>query len=402
MSPPQIPPPFDTIRRWSTCPRQGGAISRVAGIDCALGTTVGLRREENEDRVCFVRYLNARGDVMACLAIVCDGLGGMEDGGLCADIAVSSIVLNVGHRISVVPPQSALAIAIEYSNRQIYDLYRGSGGTTVCAVLVWPNGACAITAGDSRIYASPRGARAVQISTDDTIAMEIERLNEGNAGSLGALDFAEHLTQFLGVGRELRLNHVALSGYRVGARIVLATDGAWKSNASLTKLMAFAGSSEELASRVVSVSDWCGGIDNTSVLVLPELSQLFEHRLQSVSGPVASLEVWTPYGMFVSSLTQTSRFGIASRSRDDTGSEVRAPKSRRHRGSTRTDGSNSQLPLGDGGQREDGERERLARAGRPKHVDIVVRDESPHGVAHSPASESSEGEEKDGDNRRVK
>ena len=72
---------------------QDRAIFDVVGADCAVGTSRGPVREENQDRSLIVRSSFRRppaGDFL--VFAVSDGIGGMVEGAACARVTLSSFV----------------------------------------------------------------------------------------------------------------------------------------------------------------------------------------------------------------------------------------------------------------------------------------------------------------------
>lgn len=102
----------------------------------ALGSSLGLVRKQNEDRCLVVRGSYAkspRGDFTA--AIVCDGLGGMSQGGEAAVLAASAFAAHL-YCSATSSWEERLSRAIAYANHEVYRHLHGNGGTTLSAVIV--------------------------------------------------------------------------------------------------------------------------------------------------------------------------------------------------------------------------------------------------------------------------
>lgn len=60
-------------------------------MNAALATDVGIVRTQNQDRVVMARGKDFNGDTYL-LAILCDGMGGMQDGEYCAATTIASFI----------------------------------------------------------------------------------------------------------------------------------------------------------------------------------------------------------------------------------------------------------------------------------------------------------------------
>jgi len=272
----------------------------VDGLDICVATTQGLKRQTNEDRACFarIRSPNTSGSPIY-VGILCDGLGGMQAGAECATIAISSILSELSALIPHEVPNSAFLRAIRSANEQIYKQFHGDGGATLSAFLITTNKCVAVNSGDSRIYSIGPNGRVVQLSVDDTIAAEVGQVASISVSRLEQLEFGEQLTQYIGVGPDLRLQEIDRRIQGQNETILLLSDGAWRSsNGVLLKVLAHAPSPAEIAKRVLNVSNWCGGVDNTSAVVIPNVSRLLTIKLEdnakSDDGP--QIDIWSAFG----------------------------------------------------------------------------------------------------------
>ncbi len=286
------------ISEWlATVPAQA-ASNRVDQFDIGIATTQGLLRRENQDRACFARLRSPEpGQAPVSIGIVCDGMGGMLAGGECATVAIGVILSEFSALLGHADPGPAFMQVIRSANDELFRRYSGRGGTTLSAVLFSTARQVAVNAGDSRIYSVAKHM-VRQLSVDDTVATEARDLDAVSAAILRQLELGDQLTQFLGIGPELELHEIELDHLTQRDRLFLLTDGAWRSSDEIfLTLMRNAPDSFEGAQRIVNVSDWCGGIDNTTVLALSRIGDL-----ALSAGPVkireegVSIEMWNAFG----------------------------------------------------------------------------------------------------------
>lgn len=120
-------------------------------------TDVGLRRQENQDTYAFEEF-GAPGTVVA---IVCDGMGGVQGGQLASSLAVSTYMEALHERVhtDMTTEQVAgmAAECVRQANRAVYersfedDGYHGMG-TTLVSAIVSDDTAVISNVGDSRAY----------------------------------------------------------------------------------------------------------------------------------------------------------------------------------------------------------------------------------------------------------
>jgi serine/threonine protein phosphatase PrpC len=106
-------------------------------------------------------------------------MGGMADGARCAEIALSSFLFRLTHDVRQTASET-VRVAASTANAEVYRQYRERGGTTLVAIVVFPGSAAAVSVGDSRIYAANTRKELKQISIDDTIAGELNKLKGVN------------------------------------------------------------------------------------------------------------------------------------------------------------------------------------------------------------------------------
>lgn len=149
---------------------QGAANAIRTHSGTALGSNIGLVRKRNEDCCLVARASYATGSSASfTVAVVCDGLGGMSEGREAAILAASAFTSKL-FCTSAFDLKERLHRAVAYANAEVYRALRGSGGTTLSAVISSPHsGAMLCHVGDSRIYGISPDRALEQLSRDDTI-----------------------------------------------------------------------------------------------------------------------------------------------------------------------------------------------------------------------------------------
>lgn len=283
------------ILRWQGEQSLTGLSTAVTHDFGAISTACGRVRVENQDSaIISSRALPNDG---AVLGVVCDGIGGMPNGREAATLASSVFTLSFFGSKGVISDR--LRSAAFSANGAVARKLGGLSGTTLAAVAVDHDGAVAfVNVGDSRVFAGTR-AHAQQISIDDTIGARLAKFRKRNEPSSDD----RQLIQYIGMGPDLEPNVAHIPGQV--ERVLLVTDGAYAIGAEmLLALWQQASDAREITSRTVELSDWLGGFDNATSLVLhvPRTTKWLSRceddalRLYSASG---SMLVPLPQEIFV-------------------------------------------------------------------------------------------------------
>jgi serine/threonine protein phosphatase PrpC len=280
-----------SIEAWVARPAKRTGTVEIPELYAAIGTTVGEVRQENQDRAIIAQYTDPRDSDRSFLAcVLCDGMGGMVDGGRCAEMAIGSFIHSLvasSRSISV----DSTRTAVQDANDLIFRRYKGRGGTTLTA-LVFANhkGAWAITVGDTRLYEFSRSQKVRQLSTDDTIAGELKRLRGSDSDSQ-LEPFSNRLAQFVGIGEGLEPRTHILDKDGTESSYLLCTDGTRIiDDATFERLVSAAPSIQALAVRLIHSSNWCGGEDNSSVICVAAQAARIVPRARDLRNPL--LEIW--------------------------------------------------------------------------------------------------------------
>ena len=273
---------------------QHGAHTRSSNgaIMFAAGSTQGPHRERNEDRAAVAELRSdRRSNSSLNVAIVCDGMGGLQAGDRAASIALSAFLATLtAGRDQTLP--ALLTAAILRANEAVFSEFRGDAGTTLSAVVLSPEGSWAVHAGDSRIYSLAKDGALTLVSTDDTIQGAISA-HQGDADE-DSLD--NRLLQFVGIGESLNPHLIELSNLDV-SRWLITTDGIHgmgrKVLEGLTQRMR---DPSDLIRRMTFVADALNVGDNASAACinaqLPARSASTPGTEIAIYSPVDRLNVW--------------------------------------------------------------------------------------------------------------
>jgi len=265
-------------------------------LGIAVGTHLGVKRSRNEDRFAVAR-VRAYNDEVYTLALVCDGVGGSQSGDMAATIAVSSILHELGS-LRDRPTLKSLAISlVKGADESVRAALRGKGTTTIAMVLGTGSGQglCA-SVGDSRVYGWNRSAAKLsQITTDDTVENELKLIPGNHKVLLQARGLQDRLSQALGESDrssdELRVQIWGKECFPDA--VLLGSDGLWRASKDFEAVAANAKTAIEAVRRTISVANWVGGVDNSTLIAIQDLNLFFgspEDFNQTISS--ASLTMW--------------------------------------------------------------------------------------------------------------
>jgi serine/threonine protein phosphatase PrpC len=260
-----------------------------------VASSVGFVREENQDAALIVkaRYYAGAAERDFDLAVVCDGLGGMKQGAEAAILGLSAFAARLV-RSSRASVEDRLLTGLREANGQIFTVLRGSGGTTLSAVLNSRSGESTIChVGDSRIY-SIGTAELRQLTHDDTIGAA---LNKKGTPAHESRD--TRLLQFVGMGDDLEA-HIFRPKLADTKAFLLTSDGAHDlPHGLLQRVVLSARQNFEVARRLVQLSEFVGGLDNATVAAIPssipsESDRPSEGLDLTLLAPWGHLSIWIP------------------------------------------------------------------------------------------------------------
>lgn len=273
------------IRDWLSRRVPAVGVRDVIGLPVAIGSDIGNVRKENQDRAVILRA-QVSTNKFFLVGVLCDGMGGMVEGGSCASLAVASFISSC-IRNRKMPVKERLVKAVELANGDVFQEYSGKGGATLSAFIMDSDGHFeAINVGDSRIYVSDNHDMH-QVSVDDTIAGQ---LNQQEPSS----QLSNKLLQFVGIGRDIEPHLLDMPSPNTIAKMIITSDGVhYLNDNTLKSMLVQNASSLELSKRFIHVAKWCGGHDNSTVITLSDISSISSSSDNVKTGTV---QLWDPYG----------------------------------------------------------------------------------------------------------
>lgn len=264
----------------------------------AIGSVKGPARKDNQDRALVAKIVHASRSNCLTVAMVCDGMGGMVDGGRAAAVAASSFIADLaasdGNYL-----RDRLYQAVWAANAAVHELFHGKGGTTLTAVVFDDVGrGFAAHVGDSRLYRRTRNELTL-VTRDDTI--------QGVVGARSTADRNEdeldnQLIQFVGIGPEIEPHilplEAAVAGNSSTVAWLITSDGAHGlGKQMLTSVNRNATSVADLMRKLMFVADAAGVNDNATAAVIQpselEISPAyFGGTTLAIWTPTATLELW--------------------------------------------------------------------------------------------------------------
>ena len=187
-------------------------------IDLSYYSGIG-KRKNNEDAVSVLENTNG------LLAIVADGLGGMENGEIASKQAVKVMNDTLGTgRVSA----EAMEAGIIKANREIYLLQRYYPGahSTIAAVWLEENFAFAMHVGDTRIYQF-RDDNVIYQSVDHSMAQMAALSGELKQEEIRTHKERNRLFRALGDSEAPKVAEKLLE-IREGDRLLICSDGFWE------------------------------------------------------------------------------------------------------------------------------------------------------------------------------
>lgn len=268
----------DQVQRWLMRNTQTRPSNTVDGLPLAMASNIALR-SENQDRMLVLKTLSDKG--MLIIGVLCDGMGGMSSGAKCASSALASFINSCIQRGDL-NIKDRLWTAINTANTFIYDKHKGYSGTTLSAFGLDNKGNFeAVNIGDSRIYLVVDN-KLKQVTTDDTIE-----------GVMGQPGLSNYLLQHIGMV-DAEPHAINLPSPSNVSKIIMTSDGAhFIEHKTLESILIQDAEPIELAERLISVSEWCGGHDNSSTLILTDLKSL---SCPTGNTPMELFQIWDVAG----------------------------------------------------------------------------------------------------------
>jgi serine/threonine protein phosphatase PrpC len=268
------------------------------GTQSAIGTATGRVRDENQDRAAILRATFSRSPALNfTIAAICDGIGGMSRGADAAALGLSAFAARL-IRSKEPASQNRLLSAVMAADAAVYSELLGRGGTTLSAVLVdSTNCLFGASVGDSGIYELRKQNELLQLSTDDTLAGQINRANIDHPMDLKEDERPElrHLVQYIGMGKEMEPHILPVHRSTELKMIILTSDGAHGAHPeTFGEIVRTSQSARDVVDRLLTVSEWLGGRDNATAIAIE--AKDFEEVSIYPKSDAAIIEMWSPFG----------------------------------------------------------------------------------------------------------
>lgn len=202
---------------------------KSCGISTGLSSIVGTRKNQQDS-------LYVKCDTDKTIAIICDGMGGMEGGELASQLAVRILAEDFEQETEEEMPAFFQKEAVKMDDA-IASLVNEAGeaikaGTTVVSVVIKEDKLYWLSVGDSRIYII-RGAEIVQINQDHNYKLLLD--TDRKAGKISEEEYiarigkGEALISYLGIGKLslIDINYIPFQLMN-GDVILLCSDGLYK------------------------------------------------------------------------------------------------------------------------------------------------------------------------------
>ena len=270
----------DALTNQSEVGKSAVEASLPTGIQIGISSKKGTRKYQQDSIVAMdskpLNDLNSK----KCIAVLCDGMGGMEGGELASAATAKTLYLDYCQMnpqnipsffVNEVKKLDDIVCNLRDSNNRVMD----SGITLVCAViedglLYW------VSVGDSRIYIL-RNNEMVQITTDHNYYSVLKnRVKQGLISQADAENDPrkEALISYIGIGKdsEIGFNEKAIR-LENGDMILLCSDGLFKtlSEAEIASIAFNYRNNAEIAAEKLTdaaIQKKRRGQDNTSVALI--------------------------------------------------------------------------------------------------------------------------------------
>ena len=236
-----------------------------------LGCDIGKTRTENQDSIRADNFPDG------VFAVVCDGMGGMQNGSAASKIAVSAAEERFRSEYSTgMEPEAVcelLRSCAADANQKVYQAavcseMRARMGTTLVGVFARDDVLCIVNVGDSRAYLLPAEGPLKQLTVDHTV---VQLLFE--QGMIREEERATHarrneLIRAVGVSGRV-LADTQILPLQPGERVLLCSDGlyAMVPEERIAELIR-RNPPEQLPDACIAEANANGGRDNISVILL--------------------------------------------------------------------------------------------------------------------------------------
>lgn len=272
---------YGSIRRIAQ--RDLACTREISGVLPGNAQTIGAR-EEQQDAFGFseIGEENSLSQTGA-LAVLADGMGGLQMGREAAHLAVQTMLKEFAERRaatgpSLEPISQTLWDLLEKANGVVYETARKKGlalkvGTTLTAAVILQNQLFWVSVGDSRIYLY-RNNELSQLNVEHIYGRDLDQkvlLKEITWESAQSHPDREALTSYVGMPELLEVDrNIKGLPLRAGDRIMLCSDGLYRGLSEDEMKEKLAGDPAEAAEALIQavIGKKKAGQDNATVAIL--------------------------------------------------------------------------------------------------------------------------------------
>lgn len=250
------------------------------------GTTdIGKKRVVNQDNFRIKEY-----SPEVTLAIVCDGMGGAQGGGVASSLAISAFIdcidesadlITSGHSDDTADEaiSEVLLMAVERANHAVYTSAAASSdlagmGTTLVCALVTPKRIYSVNVGDSRMYLCNKDA-ITQVTRDHSYVQYLVDIGKMSPKKAKKSNQRNIITRAVGTESSVEADLYTLVRADRTTYILLCSDGLSnlvEPREILSELKSHGGTTadslKKSATRFVTMANDRGGSDNITVVLL--------------------------------------------------------------------------------------------------------------------------------------
>ncbi|MBQ6041471.1 MAG: protein phosphatase 2C domain-containing protein [Oscillospiraceae bacterium] len=236
-----------------------------------LGCDIGKTRTENQDSIRAENFPDG------VFAVVCDGMGGMQNGSAASKIAVSAAEERFRSEYSTgMEPEAVcelLRSCAADANQKVYQAavyseMRARMGTTLVGVFARDDVLCSVNVGDSRAYLLPAEGPLKQLTVDHTVVQLLFEQGMIREEERATHERRNELIRAVGVSGRV-LADTQILPLQPGERVLLCSDGlyAMVPEARIAELIR-KNPPEQLPELCIAEANANGGRDNISVILL--------------------------------------------------------------------------------------------------------------------------------------
>ncbi len=230
----------------------------------------GLKRKENQDYIKIIEPTSWISKLKGNLYIVCDGVGGLNNGRQ-ASMVAAEIIARKYYRNIFFNIKRSLSFAIKKANKELFKLSKKEKmGTTVVVLALKKNQAFICNVGDSRAYIFKKN-QLIKITQDHTFVAEKVRLGQLTEEEALSHPMRNIILRCLGENKNVLIDfhHIVLAKTQ---KLMLCSDGLW-GEVSKTEIEDILKEGTNIEERLLKKVYEKGASDNIAVLVLDILAE---------------------------------------------------------------------------------------------------------------------------------